>query len=346
MPTVLITLLLAAAFGALSASHGIFPSILSLTSTAASWLLGGLVGAAVALLGRWFLARLLRAASTAGNLRIRVLNGLLVGLGSSVIGVMLFVGLWVAFPSGAAVRIAQGVCLIASVLVGLRVGIVIDRPLWTVGSAGEARHKRQVVGGRKVLDTSAIIDGRVGDLLGTGFVEGEILVPEFVLVELQGIADSSNSLRRRKGRRGLDILRSMMDDGKVPVRVMSRDYPGVREVDRKLIRLAKEEGAALVTTDYNLNRVAQLEGIRILNINELANAVKPRFIPGEGLSVQVIDRGEEINQGIGYLDDGTMVVIDNGRRHIGRTIRTTVKSTLQTEAGRMLFVEPEGESSR
>lgn len=198
----------------------------------------------------------------------------------------------------------------------------------------------------KILDTSIIIDGRIASLISTGFVEGEILVPEFILGELQNIADSSNSLRRRKGRRGLDVLNQLMQDDSVSIRVVTRDYPNIREVDRKLIHLAKDESATLVTTDYNLNRVAQVEGVTILNVNELSNAVKPRFIPGEGISVEIIDRGEEINQGIGYLDDGTMVVVENGRRHIGRTIKATVKSTLQTDAGRMLFVEPAGEHSR
>jgi len=197
-----------------------------------------------------------------------------------------------------------------------------------------------------VLDTSVIIDGRVGDLMATGFIEGEILIPEFVLDELQGIADSADALRRRKGRRGLEILRQLMENDHVAIRVVARDYPAIAEVDRKLIRLAKEENAILITTDYNLNRVAQVEGIGILNVNELANAVKPRFVPGEPIDVEIIDRGAEINQGVGYLDDGTMIVVENGRRHIGRTIRATVKSTLQTDAGRMLFAEPANEAPR
>jgi len=197
-----------------------------------------------------------------------------------------------------------------------------------------------------VLDTSVIIDGRVGDLMTTGFIEGEILIPEFVLDELQGIADSADALRRRKGRRGLEILRQLMENDHVAIRVVARDYPSIAEVDRKLIRLAKEENAILITTDYNLNRVAQVEGIGILNVNELANAVKPRFVPGEPIDVEIIDRGAEINQGVGYLDDGTMIVVENGRRHIGRTIRATVKSTLQTDAGRMLFAEPANEAPR
>jgi uncharacterized protein YacL len=198
----------------------------------------------------------------------------------------------------------------------------------------------------KVLDTSVIIDGRVGDLITTGFIEGEILIPEFVLDELQGIADSTDALRRKKGRRGLEILRHLMENDHVAIRVVDRDYPSIAEVDRKLIRLAKEENAILITTDYNLNRVAQVEGIGILNVNELASAVKPRFVPGEPIDVEIIDRGAEINQGVGYLDDGTMIVVENGRRHIGRTIRATVKSTLQTDAGRMLFVEPANEAPR
>jgi uncharacterized protein YacL len=221
---------------------------------------------------------------------------------------------------------------------GLPIQLVREKP-------AKARSKKSAIPA-KILDTSIIIDGRIASLVSTGFVEGEILVPEFILAELQNIADSPNSLRRRKGRRGLDVLNQLMQDDSVSIRVVTRDYPNIREVDRKLIHLAKDETATLVTTDYNLNRVAQVEGVTILNVNELSNAVKPRFIPGEGISVEIIDRGEEINQGIGYLDDGTMVVVENGRRHIGRTIKATVKSTLQTDAGRMLFVEPTGEHSR
>jgi uncharacterized protein YacL len=276
----------------------------------------------------------------------RLANSLLVGLGGAVVGIIFFYGIAIALPSSTGARIAQGALLIGCTLLGLRIGFRIETPIGgTRADLGASKNRRGKIP-RKILDTSIIIDGRIANLLATGFIEGEILVPEFVLGELQNIADSTNNLRRRKGRRGLDILNRLMQDDSVPIRVVTRDYPSIREVDRKLIHLAKDEDAVLITTDYNLNRVAQVEGIPILNVNELTSAVKPPFIPGEDISIEIVDRGEEINQGIGYLDDGTMVVVENGRRHIGRTIKAVVKSTLQTDAGRMLFVEPAGEHSR
>ena len=192
----------------------------------------------------------------------------------------------------------------------------------------------------KLLDTSVIIDGRIGDLVKTGFIEGKIIIPQFVLDELHSIADSSDNLRRRKGRRGLDILGDLRKNPEIEVATLDRDFPDIHDVDRKLIQLAKELKAKIVTTDFNLNKVAKVENMPVLNINELANAVKPRFIPGEELEVDVIDKGEEIGQGVGYLDDGTMVVVENGRRFIGRKIPVIVNSSLQTEAGKMLFVRP------
>lgn len=305
---------------------------------------GGLVAAIVLLIWRRFATYLEDA-----DIGIRVTNAIALGVACAVVGVVVYFALGVAFGSSAAVHAAQGGLLAGTLIFGLRVGFELRAPFWR--AAGErvspnGRNRKQENGKTKILDTSVIIDGRVGDLVTTGFLEGEILIPEFVLAELQNIADSSDSLRRRKGRRGLEILRQLMEDDSVKIQVVTHDYPSIREVDRKLIRLAQEEHAVLVTTDYNLNRVAQVEGVSILNVNELASAIKPRFIPGEHLELEIIDRGAEINQGVGYLDDGTMVVVENGRRHIGRTIKATVKSTLQTEAGRMLFVEPANEMTR
>jgi len=324
-----------------------FPALSPPVQGLLDWLIGGAIGAGIAG-GIGLALRRISPLLQEEGAETRALNGLLLGLGASPIGIILYFAISAAFPPGDGVRIAQGIVLFAATAIGFRVGWAFDPPLWRSEGEGPtaSRNHRRNVGRSKILDTSVIIDGRIGDLLSTGFVDGKILVPEFVLVELQNIADSSNSLRRRKGRRGLEILRRLMDEDGVDLCVVSRDYPAIREVDRKLIRLAKDEDAALLTTDYNLNRVAQVEGVDILNVNELANAVKPRFIPGEAISVEVIDRGEEINQGVGYLDDGTMVVVENGRRHIGRTIKATVKTTLQTDAGRMLFVEPAGEGSR
>ena len=196
--------------------------------------------------------------------------------------------------------------------------------------------------GRPVLlDTSVIIDGRIADISRTGFIEGEMLVPRFVLNELQHIADSSDALRRRRGRRGLEMLRRLQNDSITPVRIVDMEIDGVREVDDKLVLLAKQMRCPIATNDYNLNRVAQLQGVRILNINELANAVKALFLPGESLEIEIIQEGKEVGQGVGYLDDGTMVVVENGKPHIGRQVEVVVTKVLQTAAGRMLFARIE-----
>ncbi len=329
---------------AISVAYHLFPSFGSLSMLWSNALCGGIVGAVLAM-GIHFIWKRLSPTFEEEGVEHRLLNSLLVGLGGTIVGIIFSYGIAIAFPSSDGARIAQGALLIGCSLLGFRIGFLLTTPIGrSRGNNGNSRIRRGSAS-KKILDTSIIIDGRIGSLLATGFVEGEILVPEFVLGELQNIADSSNSLRRRKGRRGLDALNQLMQDESIPIHITTRDYPAIREVDRKLIHLAKDESAVLITTDYNLNRVAQVEGVSILNVNELSNAVKPRFIPGEDISVEIIDRGEEINQGVGYLDDGTMVVVENGQRHIGRTIKAVVKSTLQTDAGRMLFVEPAGENS-
>ena len=189
----------------------------------------------------------------------------------------------------------------------------------------------------KVLDTSVIIDGRVADICKTGFLEGTLVVPHFVLRELQQIADSADSAKRNRGRRGLDVLEKIKSVPGVAVQIVEKDYPDVKEVDLKLIELAKELGAKIVTNDFNLNKVSQLRGVEVLNINELANALKPVVLPGETMKVFILKEGKEYNQGVAYLDDGTMVVVDNARRMIGKTIATQVTSVLQTTAGKMIF---------
>jgi uncharacterized protein YacL len=195
----------------------------------------------------------------------------------------------------------------------------------------------------KLLDTNVIIDGRIADICRTGFVEGPIYIPGFVLEELHLIADSADSLKRNRGRRGLDILNQMQDELKMLVEVYDR-YEislGANEgVDVKLVKLAKELDAAIVTNDFNLNKVAQLQGISVLNVNELANAVKPIVLPGEEMSVTIVKEGKEVNQGVAYLDDGTMVVVEDGKRHIGETLPVIVTSVLQTVAGKMIFGNP------
>lgn len=197
-------------------------------------------------------------------------------------------------------------------------------------------------GGRSVLlDTSVIVDGRIADVARTGFIPGPMLVPAFVLNELQHIADSADGLRRQRGRRGLDILNRLQKDTTVPFRITDLNVEGVRDVDDKLIILARQLRCPILTNDYNLNRVAELQGVTVLNINELANAVKAVFLPGESLEVQVIQEGKEADQGVGYLDDGTMVVVEGGKGYIDRTVQVVVTKVFQTAAGRMIFARPQ-----
>lgn len=198
----------------------------------------------------------------------------------------------------------------------------------------------------KILDTSVIIDGRIADICSTGFVEGMMVVPSFVLEELRHIADSADLLKRSRGRRGLDILNEMRKDPRTNVEVFDVDFEDLAEVDTKLVRLAQQRQAAILTNDYNLNKVAELQGVKVLNINELANAVKPVVLPGEDMELQVIKDGKEIGQGVGYLDDGTMVVVDGGRRYIGQAVGVTVTSVFQTAAGRMIFAKLQGNGKR
>lgn len=191
----------------------------------------------------------------------------------------------------------------------------------------------------KLLDTSAIIDGRIAEICSTGFLEGPLLVPVFVLEELQLIADSSDLLKRNKGRRGLDILKQMQEDNYVEVRIINDDFDDVQGVDSKLVRLGRKINAKVVTNDYNLNKVAGLQGVAVLNINDLANALKPARVPGEQMNVLIVKAGKEENQGVAYLDDGTMIVVEDGQKYIGSTMPVTVTSVLQTSAGRMIFVK-------
>lgn len=191
----------------------------------------------------------------------------------------------------------------------------------------------------KILDTSVIIDGRISDICRTGFVEGDIIIAEFVLGELRHIADSSDALKRNRGRRGLDILQIIQKDQSISVKIVDDDFEDVSEVDVKLIKLAQKMGGSIVTNDYNLNKVASLQDVPILNINELANAVKPVVLPGEEMVVQIIKEGKEFNQGVSYLDDGTMIVVEDGRKFMSETIQVVVTSVLQTAAGRMIFAK-------
>lgn len=192
----------------------------------------------------------------------------------------------------------------------------------------------------KILDTSVIIDGRIADICQTNFIEGTIIIPQFVLGELQHIADSSDVLKRNRGRRGLDVLNRIQKELPIKVEIYEGDFEDIQEVDSKLIKLAKVIDGIVVTNDFNLNKVCDLQGVHVLNINDLANAVKPVVLPGEELLVQVIKDGKEQNQGIAYLDDGTMIVVEEGRNYIGKTIEVLITSVLQTSAGRMIFAKP------
>ena len=203
--------------------------------------------------------------------------------------------------------------------------------------AEEAGEREQERPSHVLLDTSVIIDGRIADISATGFIAGDMLVTNFVLNELQHIADSPDALRRNRGRRGLDMLRKLQSEAVTPVRIIDLDVEGVREVDEKLVVLAKQLNYSIVTNDYNLNRVAELQGVQVLNINELANAVRAVLLPGESLVITIIQEGKEIGQGVGYLDDGTMVVVEDGSPYLDRDMGVVVTKVLQTSAGRMLF---------
>jgi uncharacterized protein YacL len=197
---------------------------------------------------------------------------------------------------------------------------------------------------RVVVDTSAVIDGRIADIARTGFILGTLVVPRFVLDELQRIADSPDAMRRNRGRRGLEMLSALQKDAVSPVEMSEATYPEVAEVDAKLMAYARDNGAAILTNDYNLNRVADLQGIRVLNINELANAVKAVVHPGEEMNVRIIQEGKEAGQGVGYLDDGTMIVVEGGLRFMGNEIPISVTRVLQTVAGRMIFAQPRSDA--
>jgi uncharacterized protein YacL len=224
-------------------------------------------------------------------------------------------------------------------------GLVLGARFGHEKISGSAKHpEHRGIGTNKILDTSVIIDGRVADLCETGFLEGTFLVPQFILHELQHIADSSDSLKRARGRRGLDILNKIQKMVDIDVRIVEDDFLHVKDVDSKIVVLAKKVGAKIITNDLNLNKVAELQGVRVLNINELCNALRPVVLPGETIRVFVLKEGKEAGQGVAYLDDGTMIVVDNAKRCIGRNVDVVVTSVLQTTAGRMIFTRLKEES--
>jgi uncharacterized protein YacL len=242
-----------------------------------------------------------------------------------------------SLPPGQTRSLIQIFVLLLMSYVGLVVG-TNKGDLLNLGALGDLfgseRAPRRSV---KLIDTSSIIDGRIADMAETGFLDGVLVVPEFVLRELQMVADSADASKRQRGRRGLDVLQRMQANTMLTVQIVGNDYPQIREVDLKLIELAREMEARIVTNDFNLNKVAHLHQVSVLNINDLANALKPVVLPGEKMNILVLKEGKEYNQGVGYLDDGTMVVVDHARRMIGRMVDITVTSVLQTASGKMIF---------
>ncbi len=242
-----------------------------------------------------------------------------------------------SLPPGPTQSFFQIIVMLLMAYVGLIVGANKGDLLNLSALGGIFGGEKQGKKSHKILDTSVIIDGRIADIAETGFLDGVIVTPQFVLRELQLVADSADSLKRNRGRRGLDILQRLQKVASLQIQIVEDDFPTVREVDLKLIELAKVYEAKIVTNDFNLNKVAQLQGVEVLNINELANALKPVVLPGETMRVFILKEGKEYNQGVAYLDDGTMVVVDNARKMIGKTVDISVTSVLQTTAGKMIF---------
>ena len=242
-----------------------------------------------------------------------------------------------SLPAGNTQSFLQILVMLLMAYVGLIVGANKGDLLNLAALGGIFGGEKQAKKSYKILDTSVIIDGRIADIAETGFLDGVIVTPQFVLRELQLVADSADSLKRNRGRRGLDILQRLQKVANLQIQIVEDDFPAVREVDLKLIELAKMYEGKIITNDFNLNKVAQLQGVEVLNINELANSLKPIVLPGETMRVFILKEGKEYNQGVAYLDDGTMVVVDNARKMIGKTIDVSVTSVLQTTAGKMIF---------
>jgi uncharacterized protein YacL len=266
-----------------------------------------------------------------------LLGGLLGLIVSLVLGHLLTIPLLsiplIGAPDNVALRglVHTSLAYIGMVL-GARKGAAFDLNEYKKLFRGEAKEENA-----KLLDTSVIIDGRVADICETGFLEGTLIIPQFVLRELQQIADSSDPIKRNRGRRGLDILQRIQRSVDVHVKILEQDFPKIRDVDSKLVALGKQLGAKILTNDFNLNKVAELQGVPVLNVNQLANAVRPVVLPGELMNVHILKEGKEYGQGVAYLDDGTMVVVDSARKYVGKNVDVAVTSVLQTTAGRMIF---------
>ncbi|HKV92471.1 MAG TPA: PIN domain-containing protein [Candidatus Angelobacter sp.] len=316
-----------------------------------SWV-SGLAGIVIGLGVVWFEARL-RVVS------LKRLIGAVIGSILGILGAYLFsVVIKNSITHSETQRFLMLMVMLLMSYVGLIVGANKGDLLNLAALGGVFGAEKQSRKSFKILDTSVIIDGRIADIAETGFLDGIVVIPQFVLRELQLVADSADSLKRNRGRRGLDILQRVQKIVTVTVQIVEDDFPTIREVDLKLIELAKVYEAKIITNDFNLNKVAQLQGVEVLNINELANALKPIVLPGETMRVFILKEGKEYNQGVAYLDDGTMVVVDNARKLIGKNVDIAVTSVLQTTAGKMIFgkfderartgerIEPKAESAK
>jgi uncharacterized protein YacL len=315
------------------------------------WISAG-AGVAIGAIIVWFEARL-RAVS------LKRLIGAVIGSILGILGAYLFsVVIKNSITHSETQRFLMLMVMLLMSYVGLIVGANKGDLLNLAALGGIFGAEKQGRKSFKILDTSVIIDGRIADIADTGFLDGVVVIPQFVLRELQLVADSADSLKRNRGRRGLDILQRVQKMATVSVQIVEDDFPTVREVDLKLIELAKVYEGKIITNDFNLNKVAQLQGVEVLNINELANALKPIVLPGETMRVFILKEGKEYNQGVAYLDDGTMVVVDNARKLIGKNVDIAVTSVLQTTAGKMIFgkfdersrvnerMEPKAESAK
>jgi len=288
---------------------------------------GALVGASIVLF-EWKLR----------SVSLKRLIGAAIGSILGICGAYLFaLVIRSSVPAGNTQSFLQIMVMLLMAYVGLIVGANKGDLLNLAALGGIFGGEKQSRKSYKILDTSVIIDGRIADIAETGFLDGVIVTPQFVLRELQLVADSADSLKRNRGRRGLDILQRLQKVANLQIQIVEDDFPAVREVDLKLIELAKLYEGKIITNDFNLNKVAQLQGVEVLNINELANSLKPIVLPGETMRVFILKEGKEYNQGVAYLDDGTMVVVDNARKMIGKTIDVSVTSVLQTTAGKMIF---------
>ncbi|HKV79262.1 MAG TPA: PIN domain-containing protein [Candidatus Sulfotelmatobacter sp.] len=288
---------------------------------------GALIGAAIVLF-EWKLR----------TVSLKRLIGAAIGSILGICGAYLFaLVIRSSIPTGHTQSFLQILVMLLMAYVGLIVGANKGDLLNLAALGGIFGGEKQGKKSYKILDTSVIIDGRIADIAETGFLDGVIVTPQFVLRELQLVADSADSLKRNRGRRGLDILQRLQKVANLQIQIVEDDFPAVREVDLKLIELAKLYEGKIITNDFNLNKVAQLQGVEVLNINELANSLKPIVLPGETMRVFILKEGKEYNQGVAYLDDGTMVVVDNARKMIGKTIDVSVTSVLQTTAGKMIF---------